>query len=51
MSDDPATRSVLRDRLRLGTGFDESERSSVIDRLGGLEKRLGSFPRTPSNSS
>ena len=44
MSEDRATRSVLRDRLRLGTGFDESERSIVIERLGGLEKRLGSFP-------
>ena len=43
MSDNPAPGSVLRDRLRLGTGFDESERSTVIERLGGLEKRLRSF--------
>ena len=44
MPDDPERRSVLQERLRLGTGFEESERSSVIERLGGLEKRLGSFP-------
>ena len=44
MSEDPTTRSVLRDRLRLGTGFDESERPAVIERLGALETRLGSFP-------
>jgi hypothetical protein len=43
MAEDPAMRNVLRDRLRLGTGFDESERSTVIERLGGLEKRLSSF--------
>lgn len=44
MPDTPEPTDVLRERLRLGTGFEESERSSVIERLRGLEKRLGSFP-------
>ena len=44
MSDSPSGASVLDDRLRLGTGFSESERPGIIGRLSALDRRLGSFP-------
>ena len=44
MSDSPSDAGVLGDRLRLGTGFSESERPGIIGRLSALDRRLGSFP-------
>jgi hypothetical protein len=43
MPESPSQTSVLKDRLRLGTGFSASERPDIIDRLDALERRLGSF--------
>ncbi len=43
MSDSPPDAGVLGDRLRLGTGFSESERPGIIGRLSALDRRLGSF--------
>ena len=43
MPESPSQASVLKDRLRLGTGFSASERPDIIDRLDALERRLGSF--------
>lgn len=38
--------TMLDERLRLGTGFAEGERPMVIERLGGLERRLASYQTT-----
>ncbi len=43
MSDTHPEATVHLDRLKLGTGFHEHERSMVLDRFSGLERRLSSF--------
>lgn len=41
-SDDPMETAV-GDRLRLGTGFAEEERGTIVERFGALDARLRSF--------